>query len=230
MTAIAATQAAGLTDVIRPYEAWYRRYERYLTRRRASWRDDLWEHGVLELVSPLEPHRRDEARKLGLGLPWGGRLDVELYWRILYAAHAETFRDAELKPLPGARAPIRTAVLATLDALEKPGPHANPEEAERFLRYLDQSVGRALYEGLRTRAADEVRIRMGRQTPPKPHGIGAVLRVRHATAMLASIDGEGGLTFERETKPPDAEMAGWSLDVKRGRWTIRVMPWELPFT
>jgi hypothetical protein len=50
--------------------------------------DILWEHGVLNRIAPLDPDEKQARMKLGKTVWKEDREDPELYWRLLYSAHA----------------------------------------------------------------------------------------------------------------------------------------------
>jgi hypothetical protein len=208
---------------------WYSSYAPILAKRRPYWRDDVWEYGVLELVSPLEPARRWQAKGLRVGLPWGGRLDLELYWRILYAAFAETLRsEARLKPLEeDPSAMVRTAVTGSLVALERSKERLPAPEDQRVLAYVDQTLGQAFYRDIISRAAHDIRLRSGLAAPPRPVPPASRVMIGRVPALVAGYTGGGLVRISRETAPDDPDGIDWRLDPASGRYEARVMPWLL---
>jgi len=208
---------------------WYAGYAPFLAQRRAWWRDDVWEKGVLDLVSPLEASHRQEARSLGVGIPWGGRLDSELYWRIMYAAYAETLRvEAWLKPIENdPSAMVRTAVTGTLVALERRPSRVPPPEDARVLAYVDQTLGQTFYKDIMARAKHDIRLRSGNMITPVPIPPGARVTVEGMKALVSGFTGAGLIRLERETQPLESNGIEWTLHPGNGRYMARVMPWRV---
>lgn len=196
----------------------------------ASLQDFVWEQ-ALDFVAPLEPVVRDELRRAKTGLPWMDRLDVGLYWRLMYAAHVEGQVDAgdgdgrrawnrPLKHVVAAAAML-TGQLAMQDIVAKPD----------FLTALfapgATRIGSLLYQGIVDRAADQIRVRRQMARAPEPLAPHARVRVSGAMAEVAGFDVDGSVVVSRETEPADRGSLDWRLDPRHGRWRAVAWPGDL---
>ncbi len=192
--------------------------------------DFVWEQ-ALDFVSPLEPSDKDELRRAGTGLPWGGRLDIELYWRLMYAAYVERLLDANAPGFHarGVRRPLKEVVSATILLL---GQLAAPEGRKEldFLTALiapaTLDVGRALHQGVIDRAGREIRLRTQARHAPKPLEPAARVRSGGVAAIVEGYDFEGRVVISRETDPVDAALL-WELNAATGRWQAAAWPWQI---
>jgi len=196
-----------------------------------SLQDLVWEL-ALDFVAPLEPHVRDRLRDAGTGLPWASRLDVELYWKLMYAAHIDRMTDDQDDTFDGQ--PLRRPVKETVSVAAKMlnALRAIQERSEEYWAALSAKgsgpVGHALYLGVIERAGYQIRLRSGLRRIPKPVDISAHVRVGDVMAEVSGY-GLGGdyVVVSRETEPSDPAGLEWKLDVLSGRWMASAPPWRV---
>lgn len=194
-----------------------------------SLQDLVWEL-ALDFVAPLEPHVRDGLRDAGTGLPWASRLDIELYWKLMYAAHIDRMTDDRDDTFEGQ--PLRRPVKETVSIAAKllNALRAIQERSEEYRATLmaksSGPVGHALYLGIVERAGYQIRLRSGLRRAPKPVDISAPVRVGDVMAEVSGY-GLGGdyVVVSRETEPSGSAGLEWKLDLRSGRWTASVPPW-----
>ncbi|HJV32577.1 MAG TPA: hypothetical protein VJ694_00975 [Patescibacteria group bacterium] len=196
--------------------------------------DFVWEQ-ALDFVAPLEPSDRDELTRAKTGLPWAGRLDVELYWRLMYAAHVEKLIDANAlgSDVPSMRRPLKQVVSSTALLVGQLVKADGGHDAD-FLSALSApgttAIGRALYQGVIERAGDEIRLRT--RAPRAPKLLEPAVRVlaESVPAVVEGYDFDGRLIVSRETPPAASGSLVWNLDAKSGRWNAVAWPWQVePF-
>src|SRR5688572_4842631 len=117
-----------------------------------SIQDAVWDL-TLDFTAPLEPYVRDELRAAGTGLPWGSRLDVEFYWKFMYAAHVDSLTDDHADEFQGQalRRPIKetVAVVANLLTALRAVHGENVEACWRSITARGSGpIGYALYQGV----------------------------------------------------------------------------------
>ena len=191
--------------------------------------DLVWEL-ALDFVAPLEPHVRDGLRDAGTGLPWASRLDVELYWKLMYAAHIDRMTDEQDDRYEGQ--PLRRPVKETVSVAAKMlnALRAMQERGGDYWATLTAKssgpIGHALYLGIIERAGYQIRLRSGLRRIPKPVDISALVRVGDVMAEVSGY-GLGGdyVVVSRETEPSGSAGHEWKLDVRSGRWMANLPPW-----
>lgn len=197
--------------------------------------DFVWEQ-ALDFVAPLEPSDRDELTRANTGLPWAGRLDIGLYWRLMYAAHVEKLIDANAlgSDVPSMRRPLKQVVSATallVGQLVKTGGGHDPDFLAALTAPGTTAIGRVLYQGVIDRAGGEIRVRTRVPRAPKPLEPAVRVLAESAPAVVEGYDFEGRLIVSRETPPAASGGLAWNLDTKSGRWNAVVWPWQIePFT
>lgn len=167
--------------------------------------DIAWEPGVLDLVAPLDVHVRDALKKAGCGLPWGGRGDLELYWRIMYAAYAEhhaLLTQGGSGPSEEIR-PIRDVALA-----------------------YPSAVRAEILQDVVVYAGHQLKLRGGLRQRPQPLTPFSTIAVSGAAAHIDGYGFDGTVFASRETKPDGDGAIEWRLDTRDGRWRVGVMPWQ----
>lgn len=166
--------------------------------------DTVWEPGVLDLVAPPDVHVRDALKKAETGLPWGGRNELELYWRIMYAAYAEhlTLTDSGVILGDGIR-PIQDVATAYPVTVR-------PEILQDVILY----------------AGHQLKLRGGMRERPRPLPRFSTIVVAGAAADIDGYGFDGLVYASRETRPPESAGVEWKLDMRYGRWRVGVMPWQ----
>lgn len=181
---------------------WLKEFQRTLSRRAQD--PTIWEDGVLDLVSPADLQVRSDLGKTGTELPWGGRGDLELYWRVMYAAFAEflALTDPGHGSGEGIR-PIRDVVL-------------NCHEAGRKEVLQDIIAG----------AGHQLRLRSGQRMRLEPIVRFSEVAVERNPALIVGYAFNGKLLVSRETAPDVKNGIDWQQDTRTGRWCAMVMPWQ----
>lgn len=193
-----------------------------------SLQDLVWEL-ALDFVTPLEPHVRDGLSAAGTGLPWASRLDIELYWKLMYAAHIDRVTDGQDDKFDGQplRRPVKETVTVAarmLNALR-----AIQERSKDYWAVLTAKssgqVGHALYLGIIERAGYQIRLRSGLRRTPKPVEINSRVRVGDVMAEVSGYGLSGDyVVVSRETEPSQSAGLEWKLDVRSGRWMASAPP------
>ena len=166
--------------------------------------DTVWEPGVLDLVAPPDVHVRDALKKAETGLPWGSRIDLELYWRIMYAAYAEHQALGQGLDKPdGDIRPIRDVA------------HAYPA-----------TVRAEILQDVVQYAGHQLKLRAGLRQRPQPLMPFSTVAVAGAAAHIDGYGYDGLVYASRETKPESDGGIEWKLDTRYGRWRAGVMPWQ----
>lgn len=184
------------------HDRWLRDFRRVLSRRAHD--PNIWEEGVLDLVSPADLRIRHELGKTETGLPWGGRGDIGLYWRIMYAAYAEYL------------------------ALADPGVASGegPRPIMDVVRHCPE-VGRDdVLKDIIAAAGHQIRLRSGLSWRPEPLGRFMEVMVGRNAALIVGYAFNGKVLVSRETAPSDAGDLEWKLGMRDGRWCAAVMPWQ----
>jgi len=193
--------------------------------------DTVWDL-ALDFVAPLEPYVRDALRAAGTGLPWAGRGDIELYWKLMYAAHIDRMTDEQDDRYQGQplRRPVKEIVSVTAKLLNVL--RAAQEGGSKYWEALSAQgsgpVGHALYIGIVERAGRQIRLRSGLLRVPKPLGIDSRVRVDDVMAQVCGYAlGGDYVIVSRETEPLESAGLDWKLDVRIGRWTASAPPWRV---
>lgn len=213
-------------------ETWTQRFGLALTMAAAqdstgrhAWLDLVWDKGVLDLVSPIAHETRAALAKAGTGLPWGGRLDLELYWRVMYSAYAELLAVTDPGVISGGEG-IRPMKQVVSVALSLAGLSAGREGSVLQIFTPDADGAKTMLDSVIAQASHQIGLRDGTRRGPKPLPRFSRVDYKGAKANVVGYGFNGGeLQLSRETKPDDG--AGWTLDVRHGFWTAKAMPWEV---
>ncbi len=213
-----AEHAAAQTSLSKHIFSWIEGCGRAIARceNRAQRLEAFW-NGLLDYVTPLEPSTRDELRREKIGLPWDGRLEISLYWRIMYAALAEARRTADALDVPAWRNAASARLLA----------EAPFRAAGRF--FFQDELSSGVYEDVVRRAQKEIRLRSGGLVSPEPLELGSIVRTFTKGAILEAYGFDGRLLLDRETEPAGSPLewtclAGRRGPLKAGRWQAWAEP------
>lgn len=197
----------------------------------SSLQDLVWEQS-LDFVVPLEPEIRDRLRAAQTGLPWSGRGEIELYWRLLYAGYVEFILDTRVDAFDErtVRRPIKHVVSAAtilIGQMTKREGGSDPDFLAALLKPGATPIGKALYHGIVAHAGDQLRIRNGLRRAPKPLELSSRVLAGDVACLVEGYGFDGTVTVSRETSPTDPGSLAWKLDAKSGRWRADAWPWQL---
>lgn len=197
----------------------------------AALQDFVWD-ALLDFMVPVEASARERLKGAGTGLPWESRLDVALYWRLMYAAHTEALADrhAPTVTTDALKRPLRHAISAMtllVGQLTKPRGGSDPHFLQALRMPGATPIGHALYHGAVERAGYQIGLRSGLRPAAKPIELGACVRVGNVLAEICGYGFDGSVALSRETEPAERAALDWRLDVKDGRWRAVAWPWQI---
>jgi hypothetical protein len=181
---------------------WLSKFQRTLALRAHD--PSIWEDGLLDLVSPADMQVRDDLKKTVESLPWGGRGEIELYWRVMYAAYAEFLALTDPGVLKGEG--IRPVV--------------------DVIRMCPEASRQEVLQDIIAFAGNQMRLRSGLRQRPEPLVRFTEVTVEHCAALIVGYGFDGKVMIDRETAPALAKNVEWKQDVRSGRWGATVMPWQ----
>lgn len=197
----------------------------------AALQDFAWD-ALQDFVVPVEASARDRLKRSGTGLPWESRLDIGLYWRLMYAAHVEAMADrhALARETDALKRPIRHALSAMtllVGQLAKPRGGTDPHFLQAMRAPGATPIGHALYHGIVERAGYQIGLRGGLRPAAKPIELGTRVRAGNVLAELTGYGFDGSVTLSRETEPAERAGLAWMLCVADGRWQAVAWPWQI---
>lgn len=170
----------------------------------------VWQ-GAVEAVSPKDLAKRDAIRHAD-GFPWEPQDDIRLYWRLFAAAQAEL--GIGLMPTDLTEILARPLGVVSGLAADALGPTAQAPFHERLLKGLVHMA-----------AAHINHMPLSTLPAPKIFIAGETVRRGGVTAAFVTCTTNGQVVIDRETAPTSDPT--WQLDVRDGRHSVAVWPWEL---
>ncbi|HTK60192.1 MAG TPA: hypothetical protein VL283_03235, partial [Candidatus Baltobacteraceae bacterium] len=150
-----------------------------------------------------------------------------------YAAHMEMFMDAGVDTFDGRTAtqrPLKQIASATtilLGQFMKPEGGSDPDFLTALLKPGATRIGRLLHQGIVDRASRDIRLRSGLQRAPRPMEFSSRARADGVFVTIENYGFDGSVTVSRETEPAERGDRAWRINVRSGRWTAVVWPWQL---